>query len=182
MAGSPGWIATRRWHSSQSCCGATSLPRKRSADAWPKPCCRTCRRSTTATTTPGATSHSIGQAHGFRAVMTAYPRDMIGYGAAPPHAQWPDDARIAVQFGTNCEEGGENSILPADPAAKSFLSEVIGAQPVLGMRNLNMESLYEYGSRAGFWRLYRAFTERGLPVTVYAVAMALDRNREATAA
>ena len=95
-----------------------------------------------------------------------YPRDMIGYGAEPPHAQWPGDARIALQFVINYEEGAENAIIHGDPAAEAFLSEWMGATPTLGLRNMNMESLYEYGSRAGFWRLYRTFTERGLPVTV----------------
>ena len=88
----------------------------------------------------------------------------------------PDGARIALQFVINYEEGAENSILHGDTAAEAFLSEWIGAQPTLGVRNMNMESLYEYGSRAGVWWLYRAFTQRGLPVTVYAVAMALERN------
>jgi len=114
--------------------------------------------------------------------LTSYPRDMIGYGAEPPHAQWPGEARIALQFVINYEEGAENSILHGDTAAEAFLSEWIGALPTFGMRNMNMESLYEYGSRAGFWRLYRAFTQRDLPVTVYAVAMALERNPPAVAA
>src|SRR3954453_14743957 len=111
-----------------------------------------------------------------------YPRDMIGYGAIPPEARWPGNARIALQFVINYEEGGENSILHGDPASEAFLSETVGAAPVLGMRNMNMESIYEYGSRAGFWRLHRAFTGRNLPVTVYGVAMALERNPSAVAA
>ncbi|WP_017306696.1 allantoinase PuuE [Spirulina subsalsa] len=111
-----------------------------------------------------------------------YPRDLIGYGRTPPHAQWPGDARIAVQFVINYEEGGENCILHGDPASEAFLSESIGAAPLLGVRNMNMESMFEYGSRAGFWRLYRLFTGRGVPVTVYGVAMALERNPEAVAA
>jgi putative urate catabolism protein len=115
-------------------------------------------------------------------MSTSYPRDMIGYGAAPPHPQWPDNARLALQFVINYEEGAENSVLHGDPAAEAFLSEVIGAHPIIGTRHMNMESLYEYGSRAGFWRLYRAFTSRALPVTVYAVAMALERNLPAVAA
>jgi len=115
-------------------------------------------------------------------MTSIYPRDMIGYGAEPPHAQWPGEARIALQFVINYEEGAENSILHGDTAAEAFLSEWIGALPTFGMRNMNMESLYEYGSRAGFWRLYRAFIQRGLPVTVYAVAMALERNPPAVAA
>ncbi|MEB3212300.1 MAG: allantoinase PuuE [Leptolyngbyaceae bacterium] len=111
-----------------------------------------------------------------------YPRDLIGYGQHPPHPQWPNQARIAVQFVINYEEGGENCILHGDPASESFLSESIGAQPLMGVRNLNMESFYEYGSRAGFWRLYRLFTQRRIPVTVYAVAMAMERNPDAVAA
>src|SRR5690348_4667125 len=112
----------------------------------------------------------------------SYPRDMIGYGAEPPQARWPGEAQIALQFVINYEEGAENAIFHGDSAAESFLSEWIGAQPTLGMRNMNMESLYEYGSRAGFWRLYRAFTSRRLPITIYAVAMALERNPPAVAA
>jgi putative urate catabolism protein len=111
-----------------------------------------------------------------------YLRDMIGYGENPPHPHWPGEARLALQFVINYEEGAENSVLHGDPAAESFLSEIIGAQPIIGARHMNMESLYEYGSRAGFWRLHRAFTSRGLPVTVYAVAMALERNPPAVAA
>src|SRR5205085_7745309 len=116
------------------------------------------------------------------AMTTPYPRDMIGYGAEPPAAQWPGEARIALQFVINYEEGAENAILHGDPAAEAFLSEWVGAQPTLGMRNMNIESLYEYGSRAGFWRLHRAFLARGVPVTVYGVAMALERNPPAVAA
>jgi allantoinase len=115
-------------------------------------------------------------------VSTSYPRDMIGYGATPPHALWPDNAKLALQFVINYEEGAENSVLHGDAAAEAFLSEIIGAQPIAGARHMNMESLYEYGSRAGFWRLYRAFTSRELPVTVYGVAMALERNPPAVAA
>lgn len=112
----------------------------------------------------------------------SYPRDMVGYGRTPPHPQWQNQARIAVQFVINYEEGGENCILHGDPASEAFLSETIGAAPLMGVRNMNMESVYEYGSRAGFWRLHRLFTDRQLPVTVYGVAMALERNPEAVAA
>lgn len=112
----------------------------------------------------------------------AYPRDMIGYGRTVPEANWPAGARIAVQFVINYEEGGENSILHGDPASEAFLSETIGAEPWPGKRNMNMESVYEYGSRAGFWRLWRLFSSRGVPITVYGVAMALSRNPEAVAA
>ncbi|MFO1349767.1 MAG: allantoinase PuuE [Gammaproteobacteria bacterium] len=111
-----------------------------------------------------------------------YPRDLIGYGAQPPHPRWPNDARIAVQFVINYEEGGENCILHGDPASEAFLSEIVGAQALPGVRHMNMESIYEYGARAGFWRLHRLFTERGIPVTVYGVAMALERNPQAVAA
>ncbi len=112
----------------------------------------------------------------------SYPRDLVGYGRTPPDPRWPGGARIAVQFVLNYEEGGENCILHGDAASEAFLSETVGAQPLLGVRNMNMELVYEYGSRAGFWRLWRMFTERNLPVTVYAVAMALERHREAAAA
>lgn len=111
-----------------------------------------------------------------------YPRDLIGYGANPPLADWPGDARLALQFVINYEEGSENCILHGDAASEAFLSEIVAAQPIPGQRHLNMESLYEYGARAGFWRLHRLFSARGLPVTVFGVAMALERNPEAVAA
>jgi OHCU decarboxylase len=111
-----------------------------------------------------------------------YPRDMVGYGRTPPFANWPNKARIAVQFVINYEEGGENNILHGDAASEAFLSEIVGAAPWPGMRHMNMESIYEYGSRAGFWRLFRMFTERLAPVTVYGVATAMARNREVVAA
>ena len=111
----------------------------------------------------------------------SYPRDLIGYGRNPPNPNWPGDARIAVQVVINYEEGSENCILHGDEASEAFLSEMIGAQPLVGERNMNMESVYEYGSRAGFWRLHRMFTERDFPVSVYGVAMALQRNPEAVA-
>ncbi|PCH94141.1 MAG: allantoinase PuuE [Rhodobacteraceae bacterium] len=114
--------------------------------------------------------------------MTDYPRDMIGYGATPPKAQWPDGARIAVNFVVNYEEGGENNILHGDAASEAFLSEIVGAAPWVGQRHMNMESIYEYGARAGFWRLYRMFTERHLPVTVFGVATALQKNPDVVAA
>ncbi|MEX6506430.1 allantoinase PuuE [Jiella sp. M17.18] len=116
-----------------------------------------------------------------------YPRDLNGYGRNPPDPQWPNPggdgpAKICVQFVVNYEEGGESSILDGDPASESLLSEIVGAQPWPGQRNRNMESLYEYGARAGFWRLWRMFTERNMPVTVYGVALALQRNPEAVEA
>ena len=111
-----------------------------------------------------------------------YPRDMIGYGRNPPDPQWPGGAQVAVQFVVNYEEGGENNILHGDAASEAFLSEIVGAQPWLGMRHANMESIYEYGSRAGFWRLWRMFTSRQVAVTVYGVATAMQRNPEAVAA
>ncbi|HUO88633.1 MAG TPA: allantoinase PuuE [Rhizomicrobium sp.] len=104
-----------------------------------------------------------------------YPRDLIGYGQNPPHAQWPGGARIAVQFVLNYEEGGENSILHGDPGAETFLSEIVNAAPVPGARHMSMESIYEYGSRAGVWRVLRLFRERGVPITIFAVASALER-------
>jgi putative urate catabolism protein len=111
-----------------------------------------------------------------------YPRDMVGYGRVPPDPKWPGGAKVAVQFVINYEEGGETNILHGDAASEAFLSEIVGAQPWPGMRHANMESIYEYGSRAGFWRLWRMFTGRKVPVTVYGVATALARNPEAVAA
>jgi len=109
--------------------------------------------------------------------MTAYPRDLIGYGRNPPHAGWPGDARIAVQFVLNYEEGGENCVLHGDPASEQFLSEIVGAA-AYPARHLSMESIYEYGSRVGAWRLLREFERRGLPLTVFGVSMALERHPE----
>ncbi|MFQ3615799.1 MAG: allantoinase PuuE [Cyanobacteriota bacterium] len=115
-------------------------------------------------------------------MSTPYPRDLVGYGRHTPDPRWPNQARVAVQFVINYEEGGENCILHGDAASEAFLSEIVGASPLLGVRHMNMESIYEYGSRAGFWRLHRLFTQRQLPVTVYGIAMALERNPEAAAA
>jgi len=109
--------------------------------------------------------------------MTAdYPRDLIGYGAEPPHAKWPGGARIAVQLVLNYEEGGENCILHGDESAETFLSEIINAPNITGARHMSMESIYEYGSRAGVWRLLRLFKEFDIPITVFAVATALARH------
>jgi putative urate catabolism protein len=111
-----------------------------------------------------------------------YRRDLVGYGRNPPHANWPGGARVAVQFVINYEEGGERNILHGDPTSEAFLSDVLGAVPWPGQRHMNMESMYEYGSRAGFWRLWRMFTSRKLPVTVFGVATALARHPEVVAA
>jgi putative urate catabolism protein len=108
-----------------------------------------------------------------------YPRDMIGYGASPPNANWPNAARIAVQFVINYEEGAEANVLHGDPASEKFLSEIIGAAPFEGRRHMSMESLYEYGSRAGIWRLLRLFEKHRIPATIFAVAQALERNPDA---
>ena len=108
--------------------------------------------------------------------MTRYPRDMLGYGPNPPFADWPGGANVAVQFVLNYEEGGENNVLHGDAASEAFLVDVIGAAPWPGKRHFNVESMYEYGARAGFWRLHRLFTGLGLPVTVYGVATALQRS------
>ncbi|MFO0744326.1 MAG: allantoinase PuuE [Myxococcota bacterium] len=108
-----------------------------------------------------------------------YPRDMVGYGRDVPHARWPGDARVAVQFVLNYEEGGENNILHGDAASEAFLSEIPGAVPFPGMRHINMESIYEYGSRVGFWRLLRMFDERQWKFTSFAVTSALLRNPDA---
>ncbi len=111
-----------------------------------------------------------------------YARDLIGYGRNAPDPKWPGRARVAVQFVLNYEEGGENCILHGDPASEAFLSEIPGASPFQGARHMNMESIYEYGSRAGFWRLLRMFDERRLPFTSFAIAMALERHPEAALA
>jgi allantoinase len=115
------------------------------------------------------------------AFTSRYPRDLIGYGARAPHARWPGGARIAVQIVLNYEEGAENSVLHGDAASETFLSEIVGAQP-FPTRHMSMESLYEYGSRAGLWRLLRLFRERRIAVTVFGVAMALERNPAAVEA
>jgi len=114
--------------------------------------------------------------------MNNNPRDYLGYGQNPPHANWPNKARLAIQFVINYEEGGENCILHGDQGSEAFLSEIIGAQSFAGTRHMSMESIYEYGSRAGFWRLHRLFTKYNLPVTVFGVATALQKNPEAVAA
>ncbi|WP_123692918.1 allantoinase PuuE [Allostella humosa] len=111
-----------------------------------------------------------------------YPRDLRGYGRNPPDPRWPGGARIALQFVINYEEGGENNILHGDGQSEAFLSEIVGAAAWPGERHWNMESIYEYGARAGFWRLWRLFTQRAIPVTVYGVATALQRGPEQVAA
>jgi putative urate catabolism protein len=111
----------------------------------------------------------------------AYPRDLIGYGKNPPHANWPGRARIAVQFVLNYEEGGENCVLHGDPGSEQFLSELFNAASY-PERHLSMEGIYEYGSRVGVWRFLREFERRGLPLTVFGVSMALERHPELTAA
>lgn len=110
------------------------------------------------------------------------PRDLVGYGANPPHAQWPGGARLALQFVINYEEGAENCVLNGDPASETFISEIIGAKPYFGMRHLSMEWLYDYGSRAGFWRLLRMFRDRNLTATVFAVGLAVQQNPAAARA
>jgi len=110
-----------------------------------------------------------------------YPRDLVGYGRSPPHARWPGEARIALQFVLNHEEGSENCVLDGDAHSETFLSEIIGAD-AFPMRHMSMESLFEYGSRAGLWRVLRAFERRRLPLTVFATAVALRRHPEALAA
>ena len=111
----------------------------------------------------------------------AYPRDLRGYGRDVPHARWPDGARIALQFVLNYEEGGENSVLHGDKASETFLSEIVGAA-AFEARHLSMESMYEYGSRVGVWRILREFDRAGWPLTVFGVGMALARAPEVVAA
>lgn len=114
--------------------------------------------------------------------MNRYPRNMIGYGATPPDAAWPGAAKVAVQFVLNYEEGGENNILHGDAGSEAFLSDIAGAAPWPGQRHWNMESIYDYGARAGFWRLHRMFTAANIPLTIYGVASALARSPEQVAA
>jgi len=109
-------------------------------------------------------------------------RDLRGYAGRPPHAAWPNKARIAINFVLNYEEGAENTILNGDDGAEVFLSDIIGAAPVHGMRHVSMESLYDYGARAGFWRLHDFFTKRSLPITVFGVTLALQKNPDAVKA
>jgi len=111
-----------------------------------------------------------------------YPRNLSGYGAHPPQVTWPEGARVAISLVLNYEEGGENCLLHGDAQSEAFLSDIAGAQPWPGQRHWNMESLYDYGARAGFWRLQRLFTQRGLPITLYGVATALARSPEQVAA
>ena len=106
-----------------------------------------------------------------------YPRDLMGYGPKPPHAQWPNQARVAVQFVLNYEEGGENSVLHGDGGSEQFLSEMFNP-PSFPERHISMEGIYEYGSRAGVWRILREFEKRQLPLTVFGVGMALERHPE----
>jgi putative urate catabolism protein len=109
-------------------------------------------------------------------------RDLVGYGEHLPDPRWPGGARLALSLVLNYEEGGESSVLEGDPAAEAFLHEVVGATPTVGRRNPNVESMFEFGSRAGFWRVHRIFTRHGLPLTVYGVGQALERNPEAARA
>jgi putative urate catabolism protein len=110
-----------------------------------------------------------------------YPRDLKGYGRNPPHANWPNDAKLAVQFVINYEEGGEHSVLHGDQHSEAWLTEEPAA-PLPNIRNISVETQYEYGSRAGWWRLYRMFTERGIPVTIFGISKALEKSPEAVAA
>ncbi len=118
---------------------------------------------------------------GKRAAAAPYPRDLVGYGRNPPNPQWPGGARVAVQFVLNYEEGAENNVLHGDKGSEQFLSEIVGAAS-FPARHMSMESIYEYGSRVGVWRILKEFERRKLPLTVFGVAMALERNPEVTAA
>ncbi|MFB9886252.1 allantoinase PuuE [Balneatrix alpica] len=111
-------------------------------------------------------------------MSSQYPRDLIGYGANPPHPHWPQEARVAISFVLNYEEGGERCILHGDKESEAFLSEIPGAQPFPGVRHISMESIYEYGSRAGVWRILKLFQKYDIPLTIFAVAMALERHPE----
>ena len=110
--------------------------------------------------------------------LNSYPRDMTGYGQNSINPKWPNNAKVAVQFVLNYEEGGENCILHGDNASEAFLSEIVGAKPYEGVRHMSIESIYEYGSRVGVWRILRLFKEFDIPITVFAVALAIARNKE----
>ncbi|GAA3373297.1 allantoinase PuuE [Streptomyces racemochromogenes] len=114
--------------------------------------------------------------------VSEHQRDLVGYGAEPPHAAWPGGARVAVSLVLNYEEGGERSVLEGDPASEGYLHEIVGAPPVVGGRDLNVESMFAYGARAGFWRVHRTLAEHGAPLTVHAVGRALERNPDAARA
>lgn len=111
-------------------------------------------------------------------MSNVYDRDLVGYGKTAPDPKWPHNARIAVSFVLNYEEGGERCVLHGDKESEAFLSEMIGAQPLVGVRHMSMESIYEYGSRAGVWRLLRLFKKHDIPLTIFAVAMAAERHPE----
>src|SRR3954462_9980264 len=111
-----------------------------------------------------------------------YPRDLVGYGARPPKVKWAGNTSLALNFGLNYEEGAENSVLHGDKVSEAFLSEIVGAQALEGVRHMSMESLYEYGSRVGVWRILDLFERYDAPLTVYGVAMALERNPAAVEA
>jgi putative urate catabolism protein len=115
-------------------------------------------------------------------LIEPYPRDLVGYGGSPPHPHWPGEARVALSFVLNYEEGGETSILHGDAASEVYLHEVPGLVPLAGRRDPSVESVYEYGSRAGFWRVRRLFVERSLTLTIYAVGMAIERHAQAARA
>jgi putative urate catabolism protein len=108
--------------------------------------------------------------------IPSYPRDLVGYAGDPPHARWPSGARIAINVVLNYEEGGENAVLHGDKASETFLSEMANPPAIVGARHMSMESLYEYGSRAGLWRILKLFRDRGVPLTIFGVAMAMERN------
>ncbi len=108
--------------------------------------------------------------------MSQYPRDLVGYGPSPPKADWPGGARIALQFVLNYEEGGENCIRHGDQASEAFLSEIVAAQPLMGVHHISMEQIYEYGSRVGVWRVLRLFEQKHIPLTIFAVGTAAMRN------
>ena len=109
-------------------------------------------------------------------------RNYIGYGKKNPNISWPNNAKLALQFVLNYEEGAENNILNGDDHSEIFLSEIIGAQPIKNARHMNMESIYEYGSRRGFWRVYNEFVRRKIPLTIFGVGMALEKNKEVCSA
>src|SRR5260221_3132844 len=137
---------------------------------------RRARRRSARVAVRSARRESLGKYTIASLATSSYPRDLVGYGAKPPKAKWPGGARIALQFVLNYEEGGENSILHGDKAAEAFLSEIVGAQPLEGVRHMSMESLYEYGSPAGLWRVLELFRRYDVPLSIFGLPMALARD------
>src|SRR5687768_4984867 len=183
-----------RWRTPSSARGwrCVACPRARDTTGWrsrrsPISACSSCAARAASATAPWSPSPKPMPPRVRKCFSTSlntsdYPRDLVGYGLKRPKPKWPGSARVALQFVLNYEEGGENSVLHGDKASEAFLSEIIGAQPLEGVRHMSMESIYEYGSRVGVWRVLDLFSRYEIPFTVYGVAMAMERNPAAVEA